>query len=76
MFSRSWSIALGDSGMVLWFMLYWFCHAVGQVARMIPVDVASLNAMFPFLLEATADTLSLSVGKRGIYPFKVLQWLM
>ena len=73
MFSRSWIIALGDSGTVLWFILYWFCHATGQAVRMIPVDVALLNAMFPFLVDVTADTLSLSIGNKRIYPFKVLQ---
>jgi hypothetical protein len=62
--------------MILWFILYWFRHAVGQVARMIPADVASLNAMFPFLVEATADAMSLSVGRKEIYTFIVSQWLM
>ena len=76
MFSRSWSMAFGDSGAVLWFILYWFCHSVGQLARMIPADVASLNAIFSFLVEETAYMLSLSIGNMVIYPFIVSQRLM
>ena len=64
MFSRSWTIALGDSETVLLFILYWFRHAMRQVAMMIPAAVALLNAMFLFLVEATADALYLSIDNK------------
>jgi hypothetical protein len=75
MISRSWSIALTDSGTVLWFISYWFLHSVRHVARMIPAAVASLNGMFPFLVEATTYALSLSVSNMVMYLFRVPQRL-
>jgi hypothetical protein len=47
MFYRSGIIALGDSGTVLWIRLYWFLHAIGQVAILIPASVVLLK--IPFL---------------------------
>ena len=61
--------------MVPWFISYWFLHSVGQVARMIPAAMVSLNGMLPFLVEATAGALSLSIGSRAIYLFRVSQRL-
>ena len=75
MFSRSMSIAQGDSGIVLWVKLYWFLHATRQVAMIIPAKVALLKGTFPFSMEATADVLSLSIGIIPMYPLRTSIWL-
>ena len=76
MFSRSWSIAFGDLGTVLWFISYWFLHVIGQVAKMIAARVGLLKAIFSFLVGDTANMLLLSIDMRVMYPFMVSQRLM
>ena len=54
-------MALGDLGTVLCVKLYWFLHAGGSEARITLARVASLQGIFPNLVEAIAKGLFLMV---------------
>ena len=64
MLSRESIMALGDLGTVLCIKLYWFLHAGGSEARIriTLARVASLQGIFPNLMEAIAKGLFLMVG--------------
>jgi hypothetical protein len=62
-FSRSGSSVRGDSELLRWVRLYWFCHVTGMDASMIAARSASLNGMFPFFVVGTALGLSFNVGR-------------